>query len=62
MDQAFLAAAANVSRNTIVSFESGLRAPGANNLAAIQRALESAGVEFISSVEKEGVVKLRSMR
>jgi transcriptional regulator with XRE-family HTH domain len=48
MDQAALAAAANVSRNTIVSFESGQRIPGANNLAAIQRALETAGVIFVA--------------
>lgn len=47
MDQAALAEAANVSRNTIVSFEKGQRTPGANNLAAIRTALEAAGVEFI---------------
>ena len=46
IDQAALASAASVSRNTIVSFESGQRVPGANNLAAIQRALEAAGIVF----------------
>jgi transcriptional regulator with XRE-family HTH domain len=46
MDQAALAKAANVSRNTVVGFEGGQREPGANNLAAIQSALEAAGVEF----------------
>jgi transcriptional regulator with XRE-family HTH domain len=46
MDQASLAKASNVSRNTIVSFETGQREPGANNIAAIRSALESAGVEF----------------
>jgi transcriptional regulator with XRE-family HTH domain len=46
MDQAVLAAAAHVSRNLINGFERGRHAPGHNNLAAIQRALEEAGVEF----------------
>jgi transcriptional regulator with XRE-family HTH domain len=52
MDQASLAVAANVSRNTIVSFESGQREPGTNNLAAIQAALESAGVEFTNGGQR----------
>lgn len=47
MDQAVLAKAASVSRNTIVDFEKARRTPGTNNLAAIQAALEAAGVEFI---------------
>jgi transcriptional regulator with XRE-family HTH domain len=46
MDQAVLAAAANVSRALIIDFEKGRRVPGHNNLAALQRALEEAGVEF----------------
>jgi transcriptional regulator with XRE-family HTH domain len=46
MDQAVLAAAANVSRALIIDFEKGRRVPGHNNLTAIQRALEEAGVEF----------------
>ena len=46
MDQATLAEAANVSRNVIIDFEKGRRVPGRNNLAAIQRVLEKAGVEF----------------
>lgn len=46
MHQATLAEAANVSRNLIGGFEKGGRMPGRNNLAAIQRALEEAGVEF----------------
>ncbi|MGH2343465.1 helix-turn-helix transcriptional regulator [Segnochrobactraceae bacterium EtOH-i3] len=54
MDQATLAVAANVSRNTVVGLEKGQRTPNPNNLAAIQRALEAAGVEFL-----EGGVKLR---
>jgi DNA-binding transcriptional regulator YiaG len=47
MDQATLAAAANVSRNVVIDFEKGRRVPGRNNLAAIQRVLEEAGIEFI---------------
>lgn len=54
MDQATLAVAANVSRNTVVGLEKGQRTPNPNNLAAIQRALEAAGVEFL-----EGGVKLK---
>lgn len=46
MDQAVLAEAANVSRNVIIDFEKGRRVPGRNNLDAIQRVLEKAGVEF----------------
>jgi predicted transcriptional regulator len=47
MDQATLAKAASVSRSVIVTFEGGQTAPNRNNLAAIKRALEDAGVEFI---------------
>ena len=46
MHQATLAEAADVSRNLIVGFEKERRMPGRNNLAAIQRVLEEAGVEF----------------
>ncbi|TGP65623.1 XRE family transcriptional regulator [Mesorhizobium sp. M2D.F.Ca.ET.225.01.1.1] len=56
MDQAVLALAANLSRNTIVDFEKGRRTPGTNNLAAIRAALEAAGVEFINGTG----VKLRT--
>jgi transcriptional regulator with XRE-family HTH domain len=47
MDQATLAARANVSRNVVVDFEKGRRTPMANNLAAIRSALEAAGVIFV---------------
>jgi DNA-binding XRE family transcriptional regulator len=57
MDQATLAEAANVSRNVIIDFEKGRRVPGRNNLAAIQRALEEAGVEFTNG--KAPGVRLR---
>lgn len=45
--QSELAAAADVSRATIVDFERGLRIPHRSNLAAIRVALEAAGIEFI---------------
>ena len=46
MDQAVLAEGAMVTRTVIIDFEKGRRVPGRNNLAAIQRVLEEAGVEF----------------
>jgi predicted transcriptional regulator len=46
MDQAVLADGAMVSRPVIIDFEKGRRVPTRNNLAAIQRVLEEAGVEF----------------
>ena len=46
MNQIDLAAGASVSKNVIVDFEKGRRNPTKNNLAAIQRVLEAAGVEF----------------
>ena len=59
MDQASLAAAASVSRSVIVDFENGHRAPNRNNLAAIQRALETAGVDFIDENGGGPGVRLR---
>jgi predicted transcriptional regulator len=46
MDQGTLADGALVSRSVIIDFEKGRRVPVRNNLAAIQRVLEEAGVEF----------------
>jgi transcriptional regulator with XRE-family HTH domain len=45
--QAELAARSNLSESTIRDFEKGRRVPSINNMAAIRRALESVGVEFI---------------
>ncbi|MCJ2021201.1 helix-turn-helix domain-containing protein [Methylobacterium sp. E-065] len=45
--QTELAARSNLSESTIRDFEKGRRVPAPNNLAAIQRALEAAGLEFI---------------
>ncbi len=46
MDQAVLADGAMVSRSVVIDFEKERRVPTRNNLAAIQRVLEEAGVEF----------------
>ena len=54
MNQGTLASAASVSKSVIVDFENGHRIPNRNNLAAIQRALEEAGVQFT-----DGGVKLK---
>ena len=45
--QAELAARSNLSESTIRDFEKGRRLPSINNLAAMRRALEVAGVQFI---------------
>ena len=45
--QAELAARSNLSESTIRDFEKGRRIPSIHNLAAVRRALEAAGVEFI---------------
>ncbi|MEK1888246.1 MAG: helix-turn-helix transcriptional regulator [Phyllobacterium sp.] len=59
MDQAKLAEAANVSRNTVVDFERGRRTPNTNNLLALQKALETAGVIFVDENGEGPGVRLR---
>jgi transcriptional regulator with XRE-family HTH domain len=54
-----LAEASGVSVSTINSFELERRNPIAANLAAIQRALEQAGVEFIAGNGHGPGVQLR---
>lgn len=49
--QTQLAKEAGVGISTIADFERGKRTPIGNNLAAIQRALEAAGVEFTNGDE-----------
>ena len=49
--QTQLAKEAGVGISTIADFERGRRTPIGNNLAAIQRALEAAGVEFTNGNE-----------
>ena len=52
--------AADIGRATIRRFEAGRRTPIPNNLAAIRRALEDGGVEFIPAKGGKGVgVRLR---
>ena len=59
MDQATLAEAANLSRNTVVDFEKGRRTPNSNNLIALQAALEAAGVIFLAENGEGAGVRLR---
>lgn len=57
-----LAEAANVGVNTLRNFEAGRSAPMANNLAAIQTALEGAGIEFIPENGGGAGLRLRATR
>jgi transcriptional regulator with XRE-family HTH domain len=50
-----LAERAQIGRATVIRFEGGQGAPNRVTVAAIQRALEAAGVEFLT----EGGVRLR---
>jgi transcriptional regulator with XRE-family HTH domain len=52
--QSKLARVSNLSVGTIKEFELGRREPLINNLAAVRRALEGAGVEFIDG-DRPGV-------
>jgi transcriptional regulator with XRE-family HTH domain len=47
MTQVQLAIESGVSLSTIAHFERGQRQPAPDNLAALQRAFEAAGVEFL---------------
>lgn len=47
MSQQDLGKRSNLSESTVRDFEKGRRTPSPNNLSAIVRALEAAGVEFI---------------
>jgi transcriptional regulator with XRE-family HTH domain len=50
-----LAEGSNLSESTVRDFEKGRRVPATNNLIAIRRALEEAGVEF----KPDGSLRLR---
>jgi transcriptional regulator with XRE-family HTH domain len=55
-----LAEKAGVSLSTVADFENGRRLPIPNNLAAIRKALEHAGVRFIDAGKSGGAaVRLR---
>jgi transcriptional regulator with XRE-family HTH domain len=63
MDQADLARAAVVHRDVVMEFENGGRVPSEGDLAAIRKALESAGVGFIEEDGEGGPgVRLRKDR
>jgi transcriptional regulator with XRE-family HTH domain len=51
--QTRLAQASNLSESTIRDFEKGRRIPSVNNLAAIRRAMEEAGVAFLDDGEDQ---------
>lgn len=57
--QAQLAAKAKVGESTVRNFEAGRTVPVANNLEAIQRVLETAGVDFIAENGGGPGVRLR---
>jgi ribosome-binding protein aMBF1 (putative translation factor) len=57
--QAELAAKAKVGESTVRNFEAGRTVPVTNNLEAIERALEAAGVEFIPENGGGAGVRLR---
>ncbi len=54
-----LAATSHLGLSTIRDFEKGRRVPTHNNLVAIRRALEDAGVEFIPENGSGAGVRLR---
>ena len=60
MDQGTLADGAMVTPGVIIDFEKGRRVPMRNNLAAIQRVLEEAGVEFTNGDAPGVRLRIRS--
>ena len=60
--QTQLAEASGTGVSTIRDFETGKRIPITNNLTAIQRALEAAGVIFVPENGEGPGVRLRKVR
>lgn len=60
-NQEQLATKSNLSLTTIKDFEAGRRTPGVNSLAAIQNALEIAGIRFIPGNWEGGAAIARSV-
>jgi len=59
LKQSELAERAGMSKTALINIESGSADPKASTLTAIQRALEAAGVEFISENGGGAGVRLR---
>ena len=59
--QTDLAARSNLSESTIRNFEKGRASPSINNLAAVRRALETAGVIVIDENGEGAGVRLRKV-
>ena len=59
ISQTDLAVKAKVGESTVRNFEAGRTVPMTNNLEAIQRALEAAGVQFIPENGGGAGVRLR---
>ncbi|NVM42794.1 helix-turn-helix transcriptional regulator [Ochrobactrum intermedium] len=57
--QTDLAVAAGVSEMSIKNLEKGQTDPRVSTLRAIEDAFARSGIEFISTPEKEGVVRMR---
>lgn len=59
MSQDGLAKAANISISAVRDFETGRRVPTINDLAAIQSALTTAGIEFVIGEKCFGIAQIR---